>query len=46
MIQEFYGHPLFCYDDRNQVFGLAGISYDSKMIQIRTVNDFILHTKG
>ena len=46
MMQELSGHPLFCYDDVHQVFGLAGISYDSKMTQIHTVNEFILHTKG
>ena len=37
MMQELSGHPLFCYDDRNQVIGLAGISFDSKMTQIQNL---------
>ena len=37
MMQELSGHPLFCYDNRNQVFGLAGISFDSKMTQIQNL---------
>ena len=41
MMQELSGHPLFCYDDRNQVIGLAGISFDSKMTQIKNLYDKI-----
>ena len=37
MMQELSGHPLFCYDDRNQVIGLVGISFDSKMTQIQNL---------
>ena len=36
-MQELSGHPLFCYDNRNEVFGLAGISFDSKMTQIQNL---------
>jgi hypothetical protein len=47
MMKELSGHPLFCYDDLDhEVFGLVGISYDSKMTQIHTLNQFIRHTKG